>query len=156
MSISHVIQCLFGRNNATAILPRVFSLLKWFICDLRVVMMSLRLNLLDQRSSSFITSYDSTSVFCKWKLYKCHWRCSWCQQNVSLNTLFASHTPCTLSAWKPIWQIYKCSSTNVAFIGFNVPSTGQEEIHTRCVIERTFGIWKMRFRCIYRGLTSTP
>jgi hypothetical protein len=23
----------------------------------------------------------------------------------------------------------------------------------RCVIERTFGIWKMRFRCIYRGLT---
>ena len=27
---------------------------------------------------------------------------------------------------------------------------------TRCVIERTFGIWKMRFRCIYRGLTFTP
>jgi hypothetical protein len=47
--------------------------------------MSLRLNLLDQRSSSFITSYDSTSVFCKWKLYKCHWRCSWCQQNVSFS-----------------------------------------------------------------------
>jgi hypothetical protein len=27
--------------NATAILPRGFSLLKWFICDLRVVMSSL-------------------------------------------------------------------------------------------------------------------
>jgi hypothetical protein len=27
---------------------------------------------------------------------------------------------------------------------------------TRCVIERTIGIWKMRFRCIYRGLTFTP
>jgi hypothetical protein len=27
---------------------------------------------------------------------------------------------------------------------------------TRCVIERTFGIWKMRFRCIYRELTFTP
>jgi hypothetical protein len=33
--------CLFSRNNATAILPRGFSLLKWFICDLRVVMSNL-------------------------------------------------------------------------------------------------------------------
>ena len=27
---------------------------------------------------------------------------------------------------------------------------------TRCVIERTYGIWKMRFRCLHRGLTFTP
>jgi hypothetical protein len=33
--------CLFSRNNATAILPHVFSLLKWFICNLRVVMSNL-------------------------------------------------------------------------------------------------------------------
>ena len=27
---------------------------------------------------------------------------------------------------------------------------------TRCVIERTYGIWKMRFRCLYKGLTFIP
>jgi hypothetical protein len=27
---------------------------------------------------------------------------------------------------------------------------------TRCIIERTYGIWKMRFRCLHRGLTLTP
>ena len=27
---------------------------------------------------------------------------------------------------------------------------------TRSVIERTYGIWKMRFRCLYRGLTLCP
>lgn len=27
---------------------------------------------------------------------------------------------------------------------------------TRCVIERTYGIWKMRFRCLHRGLIFTP
>ena len=25
---------------------------------------------------------------------------------------------------------------------------------TRCIIERTYGIWKMRFRCLHRGLTQ--
>jgi hypothetical protein len=27
---------------------------------------------------------------------------------------------------------------------------------TRSVIERTYGIWKMRFRCLYRALTLSP
>jgi hypothetical protein len=27
---------------------------------------------------------------------------------------------------------------------------------TRCIIERTYGIWKMRFRCLNTGLTVTP
>ncbi|XP_033759136.1 putative nuclease HARBI1 [Pecten maximus] len=27
---------------------------------------------------------------------------------------------------------------------------------TRCVIERTFGIWKMRFRCLHKGITLSP
>ena len=26
---------------------------------------------------------------------------------------------------------------------------------TRCIIERIYGIWKMRFRCLHRGLTLT-
>ena len=42
------------------------------------------------------------------------------------------------------------------------PSTANERkyniVHksTRLVIERTYGIWKMRFRCLYRSLTLSP
>ena len=42
------------------------------------------------------------------------------------------------------------------------PSTAKERKYntahksTRSVIERTYGIWKIRFRCLYRGITLSP